>query len=149
MNKKLAVSTKPQPCAICFTKCTTTCRLCGFRCCDKCSFNRLCNLCVPFKTFIICSSLDCNREISIPPFDFPLYKHASFCLYCDSMVCSYCVDKDVIFPRCFKCVKNNTTRLTLPHYKAKNEITRFYIPVIAQIIFEYYYIKRRYAPDEI
>ena len=39
-------------------------------------------------------------------------------------------------------------RLLLPHYKAKPIIETQYIPDITQIIFNYYYVPRRYFEGE-
>ncbi len=133
------------------------CKFCNFTFCDSCFNESYCRLCVPFNLpFIIC--YECN-EITDNFNSFNI----KYCRYCDCVFCINCIPKKNmrnllelsdpitgdhqgirLIPKCKSCHQDNISRNRLPHYKAKPLIIEYFIPVIAEIIYEYYYIPRRY-----
>ena len=81
----------------------------------------------------------------------------SFMIFISNFYCK-CCDKCVAYEnfsqkegRCEDCVAHRRTlayRDKLPNVRAKDIIETRYIPGVAQIIFDYYYVPRRYFPDE-
>ena len=81
----------------------------------------------------------------------------SFTIFISNFYCK-CCDKCVAYEkfsqtegRCAECVAQKKTlecRANLTHYHAKDMLEARYIPVIAKIIFDYYYEMRRYFPGE-
>lgn len=132
------------------------CKFCSFTFCNECFNESYCYLCVPYNlSFIIC--YECNEFIN----DFNSF-NIKYCRYCDCVFCINCIPKinmrnlleisDPItgehrirlIPKCKSCYRDNISRNSLPHYKAKSIIIEYFIPVIAEIIYDYYYIPRRY-----
>ncbi len=131
-------------CGICCkTDTTKKCAICYVNACDKCY--------VPSKYtrniagLYICAL--CNiigEKFNICTYDY--------CIYCDDYLPGR--THNIIGTRgsrCVSCMYKNTpieNRLLLPHYKARPIIETQFIPVIAQLIFDYYYKPRRYFKGE-
>ena len=69
-----------------------------------------------------------------------------FCVSCDK-----CIEYENFVQKrrkCAECITNDISRLLLPHYKARPIIETQFIPDIAKLIFDYYYVPRRYFEGE-
>jgi hypothetical protein len=112
------------------------CSVCKINVCENCMVQitissaplivKLCNICYPI--------------------DKIYYFH---CQCCDENITYGCIPAPI--KKCLNCIKHNKTianRATLPHYKAKNALESQFIPDIAKIIFDYYYVPRRYFKGE-
>ena len=125
----------------------------------------LCSICCTAESKHICDICDvdicqkCNTELSAPSLSILMelcnlcysdnFTYHNYCRCCDEVVMykEYSHDND----KCYKCVDLKITienRITLPHLKAKPLINAHLIPEITQIIFDYYYLPRRYYPGE-
>ena len=125
------------------------CKFCAYQFCEACmnpNYERICYMCCPYTiSLVIC--IECNEFLSI----YDVF-NIKFCGYCDSIVCKKCITNDkkhYLISKCITCYNNNITRDKLPDLKAKKIISIFYIDDIASIIFDYYYIPRRYAIREM
>ena len=123
------------------------CDCCEIPCCDKCTvkiiFSKKDRAGHVYQetylpTCIICKNLHENC------FSTTQYR------YCHC--CNKIYDKCYFgLKRCIACIaddKNEPDRKTLPHYKAKLVITTYFVPELTQIIYDYYYIPRRYLTGE-
>ena len=127
----------------------------------------LCGVCVSAEAIRECSQCDvqtcgkCNKREAFQGYIYvvcvlchPLLEEmdlfdGTHCMHCDNYVSDD--DYDYWDRQCNSCSDKKTTienRLLLPHYKAKPIIETQYIPDITQIIFNYYYVPRRYFEDE-
>jgi hypothetical protein len=115
----------------------TQCTQCKIDMCGKCDTNTIGNI---FVTNVcgLCFNLSSVLRMC-----------SYYCICCDS-----CVPYEEFSQtngKCKKCAKQNKTvadRALLPHHSAKPLIEKQFIPVIAQIIFCYYYTPRRYFKGE-
>ena len=126
-----------EKCGICcMLNAVHICNLCTVDICDKCSSEifqpilanliKLCNICSP------------NYDI-----------YYFYCIYHDdTMIYREFSQSDVKCDMCVDLKRTLEHRKTLPHFKAKPLIEQHFIPVVAQIIFDYYYEPRRYFTDE-
>ena len=142
-------------CANCRTEVNTIpnksyCKFCAYQFCEACmnpKHDRICYMCSPYTiSLVIC--IECNEYLLI----YDVF-NIKFCWYCDSIVCKKCITSDkkhYWIPKCITCYDNNvTSRDKLPDLKAKKIISIVYIDDIVSIIFDYYYIPRRYAIHEM
>ena len=111
------------------------CGKCIITACKKCSISKRSNtLCVMCYT-------SCNNFVKC--------KNYIHCFACDNVILltNYNHEKGV----CIRCQNYDAIehRETLSHYKAKPIIESQVAPEIAQIIFDYYYIPRRYFRFEL
>jgi hypothetical protein len=128
-------------CGICCkTDTIIKCTICYVNACDKCYVTS------KYKRSIaglyICALCNIIGE--------KLYRSTHcYCKFCDECVPwrdYYVYTKG---SRCVQCINTPIeNRSLLPHYKARPIIETYYIPDIAQLIFDYYYKPRRYFKGE-
>jgi hypothetical protein len=123
-------------CGICVSaEAIRECSQCRVQTCGKC------NKCESFQGNIYAVCVLCHSLLEgMDLFD------GEYCMHCDN----YIPDDDYYDP-CLKCFDKKITienRLLLPHYKARPIIETYHIPDIAQLIFDYYYVPRRYYEGE-
>ncbi len=127
-------------CGICVSaKATCKCSQCGVQTCKKC------NKYEAFAEDILNVCVLCHVWVK----EFDLFC-GNYCMHCDTYIPYNKGGYDYYDP-CLNCVNKKTTienRLLLPHYKAMHIIETQYIPDIAKIIFDYYYVSRRYYEGE-
>ena len=131
--------------------------LCGTCCrCSNFSVKYVCNSC-RIDMCIACTII-VNRDWQFRSYDSCVLCYIpSFMIFTSNFYCK-CCDKCVAYEnfsqkegRCNECVAHRRTlahRDKLPHFRAKDIIETRYIPDITQIIFDYYYVPRRYFPEE-
>jgi hypothetical protein len=123
-------------CGICvLAEAVAKCSCCRVRVCENCY-----NSTDEWEAFFSYRNKICKLCHKNKPYDY------WFCITCDVHV----IYND-FYKKCVKCFDKKTTienRLLLPHRKARPIIETYYIPDIAQLIFDYYYVPRRYFDGE-
>ena len=134
------LSSTPPKCGICRVEGQNkhVCVHCRVAICENCNVIILMTESGPsyIRRCVLCDEIESRNSSS---FKF-------YCYCCDTRMLWYSfIDK------CGQCAlagKTEFDRKLLPHYKARDIIEIHYIPEIAKLIFDYYYIPRRYFEGE-